>query len=240
MWHWLGSRQPEWRRRRDRFARLARRDSRGRWLISSAIAVSLLAVLSVVWFAGGLSGEAVHGTHYFEVEGDILDTPAGGAPDWGSIFDANGDIVDLAGGVEAAFLMDDISPQGATDDTSFEGSGSSSNKNNDPVSTWNWSTGQVLAKDDLSNVYAFGILNGNGDLVLYAGLERIAADGDSHVDLEFNKNEISLDKTPPCGDDLSGGPGDTKPCEFVGEKSVGDVLVAMDFENGGALGKLRV
>src|SRR3990172_3381399 len=114
MWHWLGSRKREWKHRRDRWSRPARRDSRGRWLISSAIAVSLLAALSLVWFAGGLSGEAVHGTPYFELDGDILDTPAGGAPDWGSIFDANGDIVDLAGGIEAAFLMDDISPQTPT------------------------------------------------------------------------------------------------------------------------------
>src|SRR3972149_11301882 len=98
MWHWLG------RRKRGREKPRERR-----------------APPSLVWFAGGLSGEAVHGTPYFELDGDILDTPAGGAPDWGSIFDANGDIVDLARGGEAAFLIADISPPGATVHTPFGG-----------------------------------------------------------------------------------------------------------------------
>jgi len=49
-----------------------------------------------------------------------------------------------------------------------------------------------------------------------------------------------LDKTPPCGSDLTAGPTDGKPCEFTGIRTVGDFAVSMDFTTGGDLGTVSV
>ncbi|HLF41096.1 MAG TPA: hypothetical protein VI854_06430 [Acidimicrobiia bacterium] len=135
------------------------------------------------------------------------------------------------------------------DDTTFSG-GAASNKNNDAISDWNWYTGNTPPKDDISNIYGYAIrapgLDNNGDgiddLVVYVGIERIAPEGGSHLDIELNQGAISLDKDAPCGNDKSAGNADGKPCEFTGDK-VGDgsdpgpddSLIVMDFENGGSL-----
>ena len=71
----------------------------------------------------------------------------------------------------------------------------------------------------------------SGELIVYAGVERLAPNGSSHIDIEFNAQAIALDEAPPC---------DNEPCDFLGDKTVGDILVGMEFENGGALGALRV
>lgn len=218
---------------------------------------------------------AVDDDGYFELgpQGSALtniadDAPA--APDWAGLFDATGDVVDGDDdGVPApvdpddgddtvgnddfegtVFVIDERVNQGESDDTTFAG-GAASNKNNDAIADWNWYTGNVPPKDDLSNVYAYAARapgvdnNGDGldDLLVYVGIERIAPEGDSHLDIELNQGGIGLDKDPPCGNDRSAGTTDGKPCEFVGAK-VGDgsgtgpddALIVMDFENGGALG----
>jgi hypothetical protein len=79
---------------------------------------------------------------------------------------------------------------------------------------------QSVPKDDLSNVYAYGTHDADGHLVLYAGLERLSPNGASHIDIEFNREQIALDEAPPC---------DNEPCGFLGNKTVGDILVAMEF-----------
>ncbi|HET9477266.1 MAG TPA: prealbumin-like fold domain-containing protein, partial [Dehalococcoidia bacterium] len=192
------------------------------------LVVSLFSAAVAVWFASSMMTQAVHDDGFFELEGDIADGPAS-PPDWASIFGAGGDVAHLDGGVAAAFIADDISPAGLNDDTVFTSGGTKNEQQ--PSEDWNWGTQSVPAKDDLSNVYAFGILDDRGELIVYAGVERLATEGASHVDLEFNAQEISLDEAPPCDDE---------PCHFLGDKTPGDVLVAMDFRRGGALGELRV
>src|SRR5436190_1917557 len=83
----------------------------------------------------------------------------------------------------------------------------------------------VPAKNDLTNTYAYAV-NQNGHLMVYAGMEREDPSGDSHNDIEFFQNTIALDKTPPCGADLTSGPGDKSPCEIIGTKTPGDILVS--------------
>ncbi len=175
---------------------------------------------------------------------DIVCASPDPPPDWGCIFDGNGNVVNLQGGVAAAFEMDQLSVAGSTDWTTFSGAGTS-NKNNDPVSCptfsvtscWHWDTGNVPAKDDFSNGYAWATINpANGHLIVYAGFERITSDGDSHVDLEFFQQQVSLDESPPCND-----PGaDPTPCNFIGSRTIGDVIVSMDFTVGGSLGSVSV
>ena len=170
------------------------------------------------------------------------------APDWNELFTTvpiNGRDVGVPDeaaiaafggpGAAASFVADDLAVSDATDRTTFAGS----NKNSDPISGWQWSTGNVPVKDDLSNIYAYALRNEDGDLIIYAGLERLSPNGDSHVDFEFSQAEIGLDKAVPCGADGVPG-GDGAPCEFTGEKTPGDFIVSLDYTKGGGLGTLEV
>lgn len=181
-------------------------------------------------------------------ETDILgDGIIENGPDWADIFDEFGIPIDtdedgvpdykqIFYGYGAVFIADDLAIKGLKDDTVF----AESNKNNDLAATWNWDTGNVPAKDDLSNVYAYATVNDSDDLIIYVGIERLAPEGDSHIDIAFHQSAIGLDRDKPCNDDLTGGPEDGPPCEFNGEKQFGDLLVVMDFEKGGKLGMVEV
>jgi hypothetical protein len=174
---------------------------------------------------------------------DILGTDTQPGCDWADLFDADPTDEDIAaaveacGGLEGAFVVDQLSQGNSKDDTVFA---KGSSKNDDLIAAWRWSTGSTPSKDDLSNFYAYATLNEAEELILYAGVERISAGGDSHIDFELNQSLIGLDKDPPCGNDESDGSGDRSPCEFTGEKVVNDILVVMDFEEGGDLGRLEV
>lgn len=214
--------------------------------------LSLMAGLMV---ARAGSVEAVHTTgvdNFFELgpatEGATTNIVDDGLsqPDWDEIFDGNGDATLPANGVAAKFIQDDLSTSSSTDDTVFAGS----NKNNDTVESWNWASGNVPVKDDLANVYAYAAKN-NGDLIIYAGLERLSPNGDSHIDIEFNQKEVTLDRllvdpeAEACGNDQTAGPGDGAPCEFVTEeennnRTNDDFIVSLDYTKGGALGSLEV
>jgi Prealbumin-like fold domain len=209
----------------------------------------------------GPSAVAVHDDNLFELGpaqgADILSdaNPANG-PDWAApngIFNGDHSIADLFGGAAAAFLFDDTSQKGALDRTTYSGAGGS-NKNNDPISnadcaarvppltgsacdTWHWDAGNVPAKDDLVNAYAYAkIRPSDNHLIIYSGFERLDASGDSHIDIEFLKDQVGLDEALPCNDP---GP-DATPCAFTGIRSVGDVIVSMDFLNGGGIGSISV
>ena len=242
------------------------RGSRRRgWLNSRLVTVIAGGCLALATI--GPSAVAVHDDNLFELGpaqgADIFsDANLANGPDWAStttppngIFDANRNPVGLGtfGGAAAAFLFDDTSQKGATDRTTFSGAGGS-NKNNDPLSaadcaarvppltgsacdTLHWDAGNVPAKDDLVNVYAYGkIRPSDNHLILYSGFERVDPNGDSHIDLEFLKSEVALDEAIPCND-----PGaDATPCAFTGIRSVGDVIVSMDFVTGGGIGSISV
>ena len=171
---------------------------------------------------------------------DILGSAAAPGCDWADLFDATptaeeaNEAARTCGGVAAAFIRD---PLGAADTTVFKGGAS---KNDAPPSAWQWGSGTVPGKDDLSNFYTYAALDENGHLILHAAVERVAPGGDSHVDFEFNQAGVRLDRSPPCGSDGTDGPTDGAPCEFVGEKSEGDLLLVMDFRKGGAIGFVEV
>ena len=167
--------------------------------------------------------------------GDILGSGAQTGPDWADIFNADGSVADLYGGHAATLGQDDLSAKGATDDTIF----ASSNKNDDLISDWQWDTGNNPPKDDQATAYVYAKFVG-GNLRIYGAVERTASEGDSHVDIEFNQNTITLDKAPPCGDDGTDPPDDGAPCEFYGDREIDDIVISMDFTKGGDLGTLSV
>ena len=124
--------------------------------------------------------------------------------------------------ISAVFVVDPISgdttPCGAGDPTIFSGGGP---KNGDAISSYTAGTGPVPAKTDLSNVYAVSHTRADGHPEVYFGAERLVNNGDSHMDFEFLQSLVGL--TAPCNG------------SFTGHRSEGDLLVAVDFTNGGAL-----
>lgn len=161
---------------------------------------------------------------------NILSNGTHAGPDWDAIFDANGNVL---GGVTGTntFLRDDVSgdSKSATPDlTTYTSAGS--DKNTDLISTWNWGTTNVPAKNDITNAYIRGLIDGSGDLIVWFGAERSTPNGASYIDVELFQDEVALDRDPtvsPCPD---------SDCKFIGEHTAGDLLVSMNFTNGGALG----
>jgi len=62
------------------------------WLLAAAAIAMMLAAFV-------LPALAVHDDGLFEVDGDITNDPAASGPDWASVFDGNGNTVNLFGGV---------------------------------------------------------------------------------------------------------------------------------------------
>src|SRR6266508_5752379 len=183
----------------------SRRRRRFLWL-----PVLCTAAIALFFTAGA---QAVH-VGFFELGGvqaaDILgDGVDSNGPDWADLFDASGNLKAGAlakyGGHTAAFIADASSAGGAKDPTTFSGFGTS-NKNTDPISIadctapgntyaqctpWGWDAGNVPPKDDLTNVYAYEVINpADGHLLLYGGIEREDPSGDSHVRSEEHTSEL--------------------------------------------------
>jgi hypothetical protein len=154
-------------------------------------------------------------------------------------------------GRECAFIADPSSAGGALDPTTFSGFGTS-NKNSDPVSTddcanrtppltgsdcqpWGWDDGNIPAKDDLTNVYAYEVVPTSGPraghAIIYGGLERESPSGDSYIDLEFFQNPVDVCRNAA---------GDPTPTCFAGLRSDGDVIVSMNFTRGGNIGSIEI
>lgn len=164
---------------------------------------------------------------------NILTNSTHDGPDWDSLFDSIGETINNAGGT-ATFIRDDVSGDSKTatpDLTTFTSSGS--DKNTDLVQTWNWGTTNVPAKTDITNAYILGVNDASGDLLVYFGAERSAPNGSSYIDIELFQDEVSLDRDPkdePCPN---------ASCKFEGEHTAGDLLISMNFNNGGALGQVE-
>lgn len=159
---------------------------------------------------------------------DILGSSTQPGPDWADIFTDNSGTVTggLFGGEAAAFTKDDL----AQDRTVY--SGGPGDKNSFIVTDWTWTTSSVPAKDDISNAYAYAVKDSIGHLIIYVGAERLAPNGDSHIDVEFFQNPVGLDHAIPC-------PAHTV-CHFTGSNKDDDLLVSMDYTNGGAFAGLTI
>lgn len=122
--------------------------------------------------------------------------------------------------ITADFISDAI-----TSDTTACGPGdptliSGGSKNGDAITSYTANSGSILAKDDLSNVYAVSHTRADtGHPELYFAAERLDNNGDSHMDFEFMQAQIGL--STPCGG------------TFIGHRTEGDLLVAVDFTGGG-------
>jgi len=209
------------------------------------VIVGLLAILLIAGLLGSLTYVAAQSNvateGQFEIGdgvnplvpglGDIDGDGLQPGPDWDDLFGANGtpkdvydefgalgangvpDFLDTFDGLrvrrDAAFLVDDISAGTAIDGSVAVGAGLVGQ-------------GTVEAIHDLGNAYAYTTFDRGNDLILYAGLERLAPGAGSIV-FEFNRKRFAVDADGA----------------IVGERSVGDLRVVADFP-GGVLGAIQI
>lgn len=103
----------------------------------------------------------------------------------------------------------------------FTGGGS---KDINPISQWSTSNKSTPPKDNILNAYAKAGTNSNGDLIVYAGLDRYSNNGTADSGFWFFQNSVSL-----------GSDG-----KFSGAHSDGDILVVAEYTNGGAVGTMNI
>ncbi|WP_431244704.1 hypothetical protein ACQ9BO_10800 [Flavobacterium sp. P21] len=150
--------------------------------------------------------------------------------------------------IDAVYGRDGNSTQSNNDSNIFSGN---SNKNGDNPTTWALGSGSIPQKDDIVDVYGYLrrdlspvalAINPNGILWGYGGASKISSDGNSHFDFEFFRTEVSFNGSALVGTGSQAGH-TAWTFDATGKILVpGDVLVAIDFENGGTkpLGSVRV
>ncbi len=141
--------------------------------------------------------------------------------------------------VAASFGVDplsvDVTQCGVGDPTAYTGVGGETN--GDILNSETFGTASVPNKDEISNVYAIAhqdpigvqTLGPNDTNEIFAGFERVVNNGDSHVDLEFLQSAVTL---------VAGSKASAFPCagRFSGHRTSGDLLLSVDFTNGGTVG----
>ncbi len=180
-------------------------------LLWTALFICSLA-LQYVQLATPTPALAVHDEGFFELDGNVANGAAAG-DDWNAVFGGT----DSA--FESIFITDPINGNG---DHYFDGGDTKDIAN---TSSWKWTNvSQPQDKNDISNAYAAAYNDDDGDLIVYFGLDRYASNGAAQVGFWFLQNGISenADKT------------------FSGSHANGDILVQIDFENGGTDPVLRV
>lgn len=219
-------------------------DSARPWSVGCA-ALRIGAAMLLLIAASGphtARAESVYGSGLFEVgdgqpppgaagHGDVLGSLEQLGPDWEDLFDAEGrprddypydsqgnpvgngvpDYRELYGGLWARFEADDVSLGSGFEGSALHAGGGVYNAT-------------VPADHDIGNAYVYSTLDAAGNLVLYAGAERLG-DGDSHLEFEFDQGHMRLGR---------GGYGVGAPWEIDGERRVGDLLAKVHFA-GGAL-----
>jgi len=190
------------------------------WTVVAFAAALVAGGLTLSWAADG-----VYSTGLFELGdgnpppgfpgmADIVLSGEQAGPDWEEIFDANGvpreDVIASYGGGLAVFCADDISLGSGFESTAVAYGGAGV------------MNGVADADHDIGNAYVYTTADSVGDLVVYAGIERLGA-GSSFVELELNQMKFRLGH---------GGYGVGIPWEIDGYRDGGDVLVRITFADG--------
>jgi uncharacterized repeat protein (TIGR01451 family) len=193
--------------------RALRRFSRGRgrrfWFMATTLAV--VAAFGVVFVAA--SGAVLPGSPSgFESNDGNMTLDKSGNTDWNCFQGANG-FASLASGTPAGCAVTSGATQ-LTADGAGEVKWVNGNKFDTPCPAL--TTGNVLGKDDFTNVASFGEVASNQDAFFYGATIRAVANGDSSGNVEFNQ---------AAGDGIT----------TAGCRTAGDLLLAYDFSNGGTI-----
>src|SRR3954454_4612161 len=156
---------------------------------------------------------AVHDDGLFELDGNVEGQPAPG-DDWNPVFN------NASSAGETLFVTDPINGNG---DKYFTGGNT---KDIADFPSWLWTTiSQPQDKNDIEDGYAAAYKQAvTGNVIAYFGLDRYASNGAAQVGFWFLQDTTVGLTTGPGG--TSGG--------FSGHHVNGDVLVQINFENGGA------
>lgn len=163
---------------------------------------------------------SVHDINVFELDGNVTNNTK---DDWSAV-----NFGGLGGNQLAKTgVLDDAAPKSI-----FAGGGSKDDLDlNGPLSGaggWKHKTGAVPDKDDITNAYAVAY-NQGGKLVIYAGADRLDNSGDAFMGFWFFQGQVGLGSG-------SGGGG----APFIGQHTVGDVLVLANFTGGGTTVNIEV
>lgn len=211
------------------------KSTRKRWPIA-ALGVALGAVIGGVAVLS--NALAVHqASAPFELDGNP--TRDGAMDDWNNVFNLplpyptpRG--VPTAGDGES-FVVDNATLPGGKELSAWSGS----NKDIDLIGTWEYKAAKVVPdKDNITNAYAKAYKVGGfagGDfpghpagvhehLIIYFGADRFANNGDAALGFWFFQDDVGL------------GPNGS----FIGEHEIGDVLVQVDFVQGGSSSEVQI
>ncbi|AKF07489.1 hypothetical protein DB32_004638 [Sandaracinus amylolyticus] len=164
----------------------------------------------------GVAVESVHDEGLFELDRNAV----GGAEDGDDWDDVN---LPLPGGDGGdAFDHTGVLPDGSGQ-TIFRGGGS---KDDLDITGWRHrASGPVPDKDDITNAYAAAYIDeDSGDTILYFGMDRVDTAGDANMGFWFFQQSVTANADGT----------------FDGEHTVGDLLVQIDYSNGGTVPNVRV
>ena len=140
--------------------------------------------------------------------------------------------------IDAVYARDNNSTQSNTDATVFT---ATKDKNGDSPATWNLGTAGSPQKNDLIDVFGHMRMdNVTGDVWGIGALTTVSYDGNSHADFEFFANQVTYNGSNFMNTGTEGG---HSAWHFNADGSVlsaGDLLIAVDFENGGTSPNTRV
>lgn len=178
--------------------------------MSSLARKIFLLALAVCFVAGVSPVFAVHDDNVFELDGNAVDNPAVPGDDWSTA------LFPPLGNATATtgLIIDPID----NDTTHFKGG----SKDTLDISAWGIVTQDDTPKDDIEHAGAAGYVV-NSHLIIYAFDDRFATAGTASHGYWFFKNKIGTNGT-----------------KFTGVHADGDVLVAIEFQNGGAVAVINV
>src|SRR5262249_48893195 len=105
------------------------------------------------------------------------------------------------------------------------------------VTSWKWTSGSVPDKDLLTNGYAaaYDSATTNNELVLYAGADRFAQNGDSNIGVWFFQQQVG-----PCPDANNAGCAGKAAGTFSGQHVDHDIFIVSAFTAGGGTSTVQV
>lgn len=132
---------------------------------------------------------------------------------------ANGqpDYIDLYGGVEAQFMVEELSNGRAVDMSALLAADSYANEA--------IFRGEVRGRHDLGNAYVMATQGEEGGYQFFVGVERLVSNQKSFIDFEFTREPMLL--------------GQGAPWTMQGQEAIGDLRVRMAFDGDG-LKKVKV
>ena len=174
---------------------------------------------------GVMSAHAISTEGLFELDGNVADPSGSALPDdWASFYV----VPSQAHTTQTSGIVADITP------SVFRGS-----KDTQDISTWSYALGSSPPKDDLLHAYAAAYTattavgsTSVGDLLVYFGANRATFNGTASLGFWFFKNPIALDNAN--GRFIN--PNTNAPATHAN----GDVLVAFEYTNGGAVSGVRL